>query len=385
MLRRVSLLLSLLVLIPSVTLAGLETDGVTVYNLATGGQTVFQASAGAGVSVYIKASGFNSVGDVINDRDLNWSAGVTLPRLSGVTAAVQTQINDLTGAVSAFVIDTTALITTHTNAGAFTGDTDFAVDSQVSAFVVLQNQAVHGQVSSYVQSQVSQYPYASQVSSWFTSGTSKFLSGNTADPHSVLALYTSYEQLHGVSGYALDSQVSAFVIGQGYAVASQTSAYVQSQVSQYPYASQVSSWFQAGVSQYPYDASVSAWIIDASQSVHSQATSYVLAQITGVSNALITGVSIIWTSIPGSGTSGFTLKYAAGGTVYWAPDNDSGGGSGHTHTVVAYQASPTAESLRNALITLGFMQAAPPPSPFRFEDRNLYWENRGTIYEDRNI
>jgi hypothetical protein len=75
---------------------------------------------------------------------------------------------------------------------------------------------VHSQVTSYVQSQVSQY---------------------ATIPN--LALYTSYGQLHTVSGYALDSQVSAFVIAQDQIVHGQISPYVQSQVSQYATKSEV--------------------------------------------------------------------------------------------------------------------------------------------------
>lgn len=44
------------------------------------------------------------------------------------------------------------------------------------------------------------------------------------------------------SGFAYDSEVSAFVTGKGYAIASQTTAYVQSQVSGYPYNSNVIAW-----------------------------------------------------------------------------------------------------------------------------------------------
>jgi hypothetical protein len=77
-----------------------------------------------------------------------------------------------------------------------------------------------------------------------------------------LALYTSYGQLHTVSGYALDSQVSAFVIAQDQIVHGQVTSYIQSQVS-----------------AYPYNASVSAWIVDVKASVNAQVTSYVQSQV----------------------------------------------------------------------------------------------------------
>ena len=667
--RKVSLLLSLIMLVPTLALAGFETDGVSVYNLVTGGQTVFQASKGTGVSQYVQSGGFNSVGGVVHERDIDFTTGTTLPYLTGVTDHVQKQLNNAISAITAFVISLNDSITQHTNPSAFKGVTDFAIDSQVSAFVIAQDQGVHSQVSSYVQSQVSQYPYNASVSAWIVDAKNQVNSQVTSYVQSQvsqyatipnLALYTSYNQLHTVSGYAQDSQVSAFVIAQEQIVHGQVTSYVQNQVSAYPYGAQVTSWIASGtspfasvtswvanaVSDFPKNASVSAWIVDASQSVHSQVTSYVqsqvsqypyasqvsswfvsgaskfllgntgvadssvstwitdytnrnafagvtdfaldsnvtafvttmlsrgafsgmtefaltsnvtafvtsmlsagaftgatyfalqsvlsaqtagspwvkqsdyatallktafvgvtgfalaseltsqtggspwvkqsdhaaalvkgafigttafalsselaaqtanspwvrqvdhanallkaaftgatwfalqsdltsqtggspwvkqidhansllrsaftgatdfavnsqvtayvLAQITGVSNAQITGVSIVWTSIPGSGISGYALKYATGDTVFWAPDNSGSGSGGSTFTPVAYITGPTAAELRDALVTLTLMEAAPPPTAryIRFENTNVVWQDRNVIFEDRTI
>lgn len=183
--------------------------------------------------------------------------------------------------------DTTAMaaLTAHTEPGAFTGVTDFAVDSQVSAYVV---SAITAATSD----------------SAFT-GTSDFAT------NAELTAHTDPGSFAGVTDFALDSQVSDYVVS---AINTATDVTAFTGVTDFALDSQVSAYVVLAITTATNDAAftgTSNFATNAELTAHTDAgavSGVSLAEKYALDTYLGAG-GISGVSLPASGVSPFTGAY----------------------------------------------------------------------------